>query len=128
MGFSPKTWRPSLETIVSSLLGTRPYLLTRKVMPRNREPRINAITVNVVRALTASGGLKAGTPSDMASVPVRAVEPEEKARSTRSKLKPCVAAICVSGGAQCMSDPGASPMSTLTMPVMIRATIAAMKK
>ncbi len=40
-----------------------------------------AIAVRVAAAFFGSGGLKAWTPLAMASVPVRATEPAEKARS-----------------------------------------------
>ncbi len=39
------------------------------------------MTARVVAALRASGGLKAGTPVAMASVPVRPTAPAEKART-----------------------------------------------
>ena len=42
-----------------------------------------AAQVSVVRAFFHSGGLKAGTPSETASTPVRATAPCEKARRIR---------------------------------------------
>ena len=50
-------------------------------MPTNSTPRTTAITMSVVAALRASGGLNAGTPVAIASVPVRATAPDENARS-----------------------------------------------
>ena len=44
---------------------------------------MSAAQVRVVRALRHSGGLKAGTPSEMASTPVSATAPCEKARRMR---------------------------------------------
>ena len=41
-----------------------------------------AITVNVIAAFLDSLGLKMGTPLEMASVPLMATAPAEKARST----------------------------------------------
>ena len=40
------------------------------------------MTMSVVAALRDSGGLKAGTPVAIASVPVRATAPDENARSS----------------------------------------------
>ena len=42
--------------------------------------------VRVAAAFLASGFLKAGTPSAMASMPVRATAPDEKPRSRRNRL------------------------------------------
>ena len=53
-------------------------------MPTKSVPRMTDITARVVAALRASGGLKAGTPVAMASVPVRPTEPAEKARTASS--------------------------------------------
>jgi hypothetical protein len=49
--------------------------IARKVMPMNRNPMIRAIAVRVRWAFCASGLRKAGTPSAIASTPVRAVVP-----------------------------------------------------
>ena len=49
-------------------------------MPENVTARITIIQVSVVRAFFHSGGLNAGTPSEIASTPVRAAQPELKAR------------------------------------------------
>ena len=54
-------------------------------MPRKRMPKTVDAQVSVVRALRHSGGLKAGTPSETASTPVRATAPCEKARSSRKR-------------------------------------------
>ena len=51
---------------------------------------IVAIQVSVARAFCHSGGLKAGTPSEMASVPVRAAQPEANARNTRKAVSDSV--------------------------------------
>ena len=42
-----------------------------------------AMTRSVIAAFLASGGLNAGTPSEIASIPVSAVHPFAKARRTR---------------------------------------------
>src|SRR5260370_36784027 len=52
-------------------------------MPRKSVPRIRAIHVSVIRALRPSGLLKAGTPLEMASMPVIAEQPAAKDLRTR---------------------------------------------
>ena len=42
-----------------------------------------------MRAFCASGGLKAGTPSETASTPVSAAQPDAKARRTRKSVSSC---------------------------------------
>ena len=64
-------------------------------MPANIAISRPTIQVKVVRALRHSTGLNAGTAFEIASMPVIAVDPEAKARSTRITLSPSVA---VSGG------------------------------
>ena len=54
-----------------------------KQMPRNSVAKIAAAQTSVIRALRHSGGLKAGTPSEIASTPVSAAAPELKARRMR---------------------------------------------
>ena len=55
--------------------GRAPSWMARKVMPMNRKPMIRAIATRVRWAFWASGFLNAGTPSAIASTPVRAVVP-----------------------------------------------------
>ena len=57
----------------------------------NIAPRIPHIHVRVVAAFFASGFLKAGTPSEIASTPVRAAEPAVKARRIRKRETPSTA-------------------------------------
>ena len=52
-------------------------------MPMNSTMRMTPSQTSTVRALRDSGGSKAGTPSDTASTPVSAVQPEAKARRMR---------------------------------------------
>ncbi len=91
-------------------------------------PRINAIAVSVVRALWLSGGLNAGTPLEIASVPVNAAQPEENARNISQSVRPCVATTVSWGGASCRSEPGVSPSMTFARPVRIIAPIIRRKK
>jgi len=51
----------------------------------------------VVAAFFDSGGLKAGTPFAMASSPVRAEQPEEKARSINRILSDPAVAVTATG-------------------------------
>ena len=46
--------------------------------PLNSRPAMMAMASSVLAAFLAWGSSKAGTPSEMASVPVRAAQPEEK--------------------------------------------------
>ncbi len=55
----------------------------RAVTPTNIEMAIVPMMTSVFWALRAFGGLKAGTPLAIASTPVSAVHPDEKARSVR---------------------------------------------
>ena len=57
-----------------------------------------AMITSVVAAFFASGGLKAGTPFEIASTPVMAVQPLAKARSTRKVVSGRRAAGAGSGG------------------------------
>jgi len=56
-------------------------------MPTNRVARITPMIVSVVAAFLARGSRNAGTPSAMASMPVRATAPEEKPRSSRNSVR-----------------------------------------
>ncbi len=54
-----------------------------KLMPRKSAAKIAAAQTSVIRAFLHSGGLKAGTPSEIASTPVSAAAPELNARRMR---------------------------------------------
>ena len=54
----------------------------RKETPTKNIPNRLAITVSVIAAFLDALGLKTGTPFEMASVPLMATAPAEKARST----------------------------------------------
>jgi hypothetical protein len=53
------------------------------------EMRMMPSHASTTRAFFASGGLKAGTPSETASTPVSAAQPEAKARRTRKSVSSC---------------------------------------
>ena len=76
----PKTRPATSAMTVVSMPGTMPKPLARNVMPTKRTASRTAMTASVVAAFRGSGGLNAGTPVAMASVPVRATAPEAKER------------------------------------------------
>ena len=55
-------------------------------MARNSVARMPAIQSSVIPALRLRGSLKAGMPFEIASTPVRAVVPLEKACSSRNRV------------------------------------------
>ena len=57
-------------------------------IPRKKLPRINPITISVEAALRDSGFLNAGTPFEIASMPVSATAPEENARRNAIAVMP----------------------------------------
>jgi hypothetical protein len=74
-----------------------------QALPTNNRPIRIAIAKSVGPAFLVSGGLKAGTPLLIASIPVSAVQPLEKAYNINGKVSGCVA-----GGAKACSDLGPS--------------------
>ncbi len=94
-------------------------------MARNSVARIPAIQSRVIPALRLLGSLKAGMPFEIASTPVSAVVPLEKACSSRNSVTPCTAVVSSGGG----SGTGVNvPSSCRTNAVPTVAYIAAMKK
>ena len=63
--------------------GTMPNAKARTDTPTKIVPSRSPIAVIVFAAFRASGGLKAGTPFVIASVPLSATEPKAKARTMR---------------------------------------------
>ena len=61
------------------------------MLPAKRMTINIVITVRVFPAFLDSGGLKAGTPLLMASIPVRAVQPVAKVWRIKKRVKGCVA-------------------------------------
>ncbi len=57
-----------------------PIQLASTLIPRKSTAKIEAIAIRVLRAFSLSGGLKAATPSEIASTPESATAPEENAR------------------------------------------------
>ena len=64
--------------------GIAPMRLVRKVMLEKSEPRISAIQIKVMPAFRLRGSLKAVMPLEIASTPVRAAVPLEKACKIRN--------------------------------------------
>ena len=62
------------------------------VRPTKSVARMPAIQASVIAAFRDSGARKAGIPLEIASVPVMAVHPDEKARSTRNHVRASIAA------------------------------------
>ena len=69
-------------------------------MPMNRIARMTAMPISVVAAFFDSGGLKAGTPVAIASVPVSATAPDANARSSRKtdSRRPSSPVACTTSG------------------------------
>ena len=72
-----------------------------------------AIQVIVVAAFFDTGSRKAGTPFEIASIPVNAVQPEEKARSSKNSVSPSTAGT---GGTWCSTG---GPKSVRPKPMRI---------
>ena len=68
-------------------IGTAPLTVARYEIPRKTTPRMTAIATIVVWAFFHSGGLNAGVPFEIASVPVIALQPSAKARMSSSRLR-----------------------------------------
>jgi hypothetical protein len=64
----------------------------RKVILRKRLPRIAAMTIKVIPAFRLRGSLKAVIPLDIASIPVKAAVPLEKA--CKIKKGPTRVTVC----------------------------------
>ena len=77
-----------------------PIVLAMKLMPRKSTAKMPAAQRSVMRAFRHSGGLKAGTPSEIASTPVSAAAPELKARRMRRipSASPPASAVSHSAG------------------------------
>ncbi len=67
-------------------VGTTCSFTARNESPRNITPSRLPIHISVVRAFRHSGGLKAGTPLEIASTPVTAAPPEANACRIRNRL------------------------------------------
>ena len=93
-------------------------------MPTNRTIRIRPSAASTWRAFCASGVRKAGTPSDTASIPVRAAQPDANARSARNR----VSASMPRGAAPATTGGATSPPSHRTKPHAIMTRYAPTKR
>ena len=104
---APKTRWAICDTTVSLSTGRIPRAEARKVIPTNIVPRMSAMKPSVIAALRDSGARKAGTPLEMASMPVSAVQPDGEARAstgTRS-APPSPRSADGAAGGRCPSQP-----------------------
>ena len=77
--------RAICDRILSPSPGIKARLVDNKVIPINRDSAIIPITIMVKTAFRDSGGLKAFVPLLIASIPVKAVHPPEKARRSSQR-------------------------------------------
>ena len=92
-------------------------------MPTNMTATSRPMTVSVTRAFRHSGGWKAGTPLEMASTPVIALQPSANARMSRSRPSD-------STGTSAAVTPvtlGASPSRERATPMPMRASVVVRK-
>ncbi len=87
------TWLITVFGAAPSGVGRTPNESATKVIPRNRIASRIATAPSVVAAFLGSGGLKAGTPLAIASVPVSATEPDANARIISSSPTAWVASV-----------------------------------
>ena len=92
-------------------------------MPRNMIATRAPIMVRVIRALAASGRLKAGTPFETASTPVIALQPSAKARITSRTLRDSRGTLAATTPVTC----GASPIRVRLIPTAINPRVATTK-
>src|SRR5687767_13066351 len=93
-------------------------------MPTNIVTAITAMVISVAAAFFDSGGLKAGTPSEIASTPVMAVQPLANAVSKANAVS--IPALNVGSGSTGGGAVG-SPEETRQRPDAISMSMIAMK-
>ena len=97
--------------------------MARYEIPRNTTPSTTAIATIVVWAFFHSGGLNAGVPLLIASVPVIAEQPSANARIRSRRLMLSTGTLSASTPVTC----GGWPMAVLARPVPTRSTTLPMK-
>ena len=85
---SPRTALPMIDNSVSSSLTVGLINFASNDSPKKNPPRTPPMTIRVVAALWLSGFRNAGTPFEMASIPVSATAPDEKARRKSRTVTP----------------------------------------
>src|SRR5436853_4547663 len=114
-----KTARAIWETTESVALGLAWTSTARYETPRNIAFAIAPSTPNVFAAFSPCGCRKAFTPFAIASTPVNAVEPDEKARSsTKTPIAPAPTGSSCGTTARCTL-----PVTTWTSPTATSAKI-----
>ncbi len=71
----------------------------------NRKIAITPIDISVLAALRACGRRKAVTPLEIASTPVRALQPEANARSRTTRPTPPASPTCAGSGTCAVGQP-----------------------
>ncbi len=84
----PNTSRPMMESRVWSGLSVGRRWDASTAIPRKSAPRITATQVKVIAALRDSGFRNAWMPFEIASTPLNATAPDEKARSSKKDEAP----------------------------------------
>jgi hypothetical protein len=118
----PITLAVALLLVVVSL-SYRQTVYASTEIPTRKAPRMKAMMPSVVDAFLLSGDLKTGTPFEMASTPVIATHPPEKAFSTRKMVRSKVASCDPAAAAG-----GRSPRSHRPNPTTINPPQRAMKE
>src|SRR3990172_12656381 len=95
-------------------------------MLRNSVPRIADIQINVIPALRLRGSLKAGIPLEIASTPVNAVVPFEKACSSKNGVAKATEGCTMNSGG--LVTRPRLPMAARTRPAPTVRNIIARKK
>src|SRR5262245_66108550 len=98
--------RASWEITVPSSEGVAPMWTASQVIPRKRVPRITDMTIRVRPAFRLRGSLKAVMPFEIASTPVRAVVPLEKAWRSRKSVTAAASEWKGGGGRDGPEPPG----------------------
>ncbi|GAA3023884.1 hypothetical protein GCM10020229_39020 [Kitasatospora albolonga] len=109
-------------TLAISASAVTPVNITTAMMP---------MAAMVVAAFLDFGARKAGTPLEIASTPVSAVQPEAKARRpSSSRAIPASASLPCSGVIPypALAATGASPKASRTRPVAIISSMAPMNR
>ena len=110
---------------VSLVLGSGCSFQARKEMPRNITPSSTPSQASTRRAFFHSTGLNAGTPLEIASTPVIAVEPPANACSSRKMPSEPPAPAATSAWWTWMGS--RPPMTALATPTITRAMMAMTK-
>ena len=103
--------------------GSTPYIQANRLMPMNISERITPIAAIVALAFTSDGSRNTLTPLAIASMPVMAEQPEEKARRIRNRPSGATAFTggIGSGWKPCRSTRSTSPKPTSRATMTMKA-------